>query len=70
MDLTIEIIDIAQPELAAAFCMAREKPELICDRCQDSSELVIAVLEVYELDQSWALCGPCMRELPVGFQVT
>jgi hypothetical protein len=68
MDLTIELTDISDPYFTAAFCLARAKQKLICDRCEDSAEPVVAVLEVRELDTTWALCGLCTRELPAGFQ--
>ena len=69
MDITVELTDISDPSFAADFAMARAKQSLICDRCEDSTEPVVAVLEVRELDTTWALCGLCTRELPAGFQV-
>lgn len=70
MDITVELTDISDPSSARAFSMARAKQSLSCDRCDDADEPVVSVLEIRELDTTWALCGLCTRELPAGFQMT
>jgi hypothetical protein len=55
--------------LIIALCAAREQPELICDRCQNPDEIVVATVEISAIAETYAVCGPCMRELPKGFLV-
>jgi hypothetical protein len=38
--------------------------QLTCDRCRNSHELISAVLVILGSGACWALCGPCLRELP------
>jgi hypothetical protein len=40
---------------------------LTCDRCHEVDAIVVAIMEILPLEQSWALCGPCKQELPRGF---
>jgi hypothetical protein len=68
MDLIIEN-QILTPSLIAALCAAREQLELICDRCLDPDEIVVATMEIAEIDETFTLCGPCVRQLPQGFRV-
>jgi hypothetical protein len=42
---------------------------LICDRCQDPDEVVVATMMISAMDETFALCGGCTRELPRGFRV-
>jgi hypothetical protein len=69
LDLTIKLTDIPRPDLTATLCMAPAQPLLICDRCQNVDQIVVAIMQILQLDQSWALCGACARELPAGFSV-
>jgi hypothetical protein len=50
-----------------ALCAARDQPLLICDRCEDADEMVVATMHV--LEATFALCGRCARELPTGYRV-
>jgi len=70
LKLTIKLTDIPNPGLTAAFvCADRAQPLLICDRCQNVEAIVVAVMQILQLDETWALCGTCARELPDGFSV-
>jgi hypothetical protein len=40
---------------------------LICDRCHDIEAVVLAIMEVLPLEETRALCGVCVSELPAGF---
>jgi hypothetical protein len=42
---------------------------LICDRCHDPNEVVVATMMISAMDETFALCGGCTRELPRGFRV-
>ena len=69
MDLIIETVPIT-PKMMVALCAAREESELICDRCQDPDEIVVAAMLILPLiEEPLALCGSCARELPSGFRV-
>jgi hypothetical protein len=68
MDLIVETQPLT-PGLIAVLCAAREQRELICDRCLDPDEMVVSAIEIAAMDETFALCGACMRELPRGFEV-
>jgi hypothetical protein len=68
LDLIIESQPLT-PSLIAALCAARELPELICDRCLDPDAIVVATMEISEIDETFTLCGTCARQLPRGFQM-
>ena len=68
MDLIIETTALT-PNLIVALCAARAQSELICDRCHNRDEIVIATLEIVAIGETLAVCGACMRELPKGFVV-
>jgi hypothetical protein len=55
--------------LIVALCAARDEPELICDRCKNPDEIVVATVEIAAIGETYALCGTCTRELPTGFMV-
>ncbi len=40
-----------------------------CDRCHAPGESGIAIMRIPEMEQAWALCALCLRELPKGFQL-
>ena len=42
---------------------------MTCGRCHNSKEVVVANLRILPFDVSWALCGPCLSELPKGYQL-
>jgi hypothetical protein len=69
LDLVVETTFLT-PELTVALCVAREQAELICDRCRNPDEIVIATVEIAAIGETLALCGACTRELPKGFAVT
>ena len=68
MDLIVET-ETLTPILIAALCAARAQTMLICDRCQDPDEVVVATVEIPAMDETFTLCGGCTRELPRGFRV-
>ena len=37
---------------------------LTCDRCEDSRELISAFLVIPACGACWALCGPCLQQMP------
>jgi hypothetical protein len=55
--------------LTASMCQVRERAELICDRCQDADEIMVATMEIAGIGELFALCGTCARQLPRGFHV-
>ena len=68
MDLIVET-ETLTPSLIAALCAAPAQTMLICDRCQDPDEVVVATMEIPAMDETFTLCGGCTRELPRGFRV-
>ena len=69
-DLTIsELIEVELVEgpafLAALSSELRSLGYLLtCDRCRDPHELISAILVLPAGEASWALCGPCMQQMP------
>jgi hypothetical protein len=70
VDLIVEVTDISQPGFVAACAKVAAKSLLVCGRCEDIEEIVVAILTVPALDASCALCGCCARSVPSGFLVT
>jgi hypothetical protein len=68
LDLIIETTPLT-PSLIVALCAARQQPELVCDRCHNPDEIVVATVEIAAIGETYALCGACTRELPKGFQI-
>jgi hypothetical protein len=68
LDLIVETEPLT-PSSIAALCAARAQTMLICDRCQDPDEVVVATMEILAMDETFTLCGSCARELPRGFRV-
>jgi hypothetical protein len=46
-----------------------ESPLLICDRCHDIEAIVVSIMHISPIEQTWALCGACEGQLPHGFKV-
>ncbi len=69
MNLTVKVTDLRGADLTAAWPAAGAPPLLICDRCHNVEEIVVATLQILPLEQTWALCGPCKQELPKGFHL-
>ena len=66
MSELIEVELVEGPALCAALSSELRNFGylLTCDRCKDSSELISAILVLPAGGASWALCGPCMRQMP------
>jgi hypothetical protein len=45
------------------------RADVECDRCHAPGESGIAIMCIPEMEQEWALCALCLRELPKGFQL-
>ena len=43
--------------------------DLVCDRCHEPEASVVATMRISEMEQEWALCALCLRDLPKGFQL-
>jgi hypothetical protein len=68
LELIVETVFLT-PVVMAAMCIARDQPELICDRCQDPNEIVVSAMAIAAINETFALCGNCTRKLRSGFQV-
>jgi hypothetical protein len=68
VNLTVRVTEISGFDLASQFARSAG-PLLNCARCEDLDEIVVAVMQVMPFEQTWALCGPCLRELPKGFHL-
>ena len=59
------------PAVMATLLATRRQPDLICDRCLDPNEIVVAAMEIATIDENvalctLALCRSCLSELPRG----
>jgi hypothetical protein len=69
MNLTVRLQPYSYHDLEGALCPPwTERPFLICDRCHDIEAIVVAIMEILQLEDAWVLCGPCANELPKGFK--
>ena len=63
-----ELIEVKLVEGPTIFALSSELRNfgylLTCDRCKDSRELISAILVIPGTGAAWALCGPCMRQIP------
>jgi hypothetical protein len=66
MDLVVIVRDIARSEMASGISSVQQEL-LVCDRCHNIDEIVVAIVQALPLKQSWTICGPCEQELPEGF---
>jgi len=42
---------------------------LICHRCRNVKNIIAGVLIIHNRDEAWALCGPCLRKVPLEGQM-
>lgn len=42
---------------------------LVCHRCDDVHGIIAGILVMRESEEAWALCGPCLRQIPLQGQV-
>jgi hypothetical protein len=71
MNLTVRLQQISRRDLAGTFSSSQfGRRLLICDRCHDIEAVVVAIMEIPPLEDTWALCGACAGELPAGFTPT
>jgi hypothetical protein len=67
MNLIVRLQQIPRRDLAGNFNpVPTDPPLLICDRCDDVEAVVVAIMEIQSLEETWALCEACVTELPVG----
>ncbi|MGD0288771.1 MAG: hypothetical protein ABSC63_03815 [Candidatus Binataceae bacterium] len=65
----IELIEDSLKVAALAAAVRLEGETLVCQRCMNEDEVIAGVLVIDAMDEQWALCGPCWRELPQGSHI-
>ena len=60
----VELFDAPALLAAVSSELRNSGYQLTCDRCRNSRELLSAVLVLSGSDECWALCGPCLQEMP------
>jgi hypothetical protein len=70
----VDLIDVEilndQASLAdLADLLGEDGDMLVCHRCLDADEIIAAVLLIREEEEAWALCGSCLRQLPLQGQL-
>jgi len=68
----MEVWLIRDCETVAALCsdVSSTGRLLICHGCGDVEALVVGILLLDNDQQAWALCGTCIRKLPLHGAVT
>jgi len=69
LNLTVKLTDIPRPGMTQEPRAASGGPPLICDPCHKVDEIVVAVMQILPLEESWTLCGPCKQALPQGYHL-
>jgi hypothetical protein len=55
-----------QASLASLSSVFRNQGSMmVCDRCDDVSELIAGIIVDNESEEAWVLCGPCLQTIPV-----
>jgi hypothetical protein len=68
LNLTIKLTEVPRSAPPSDCAIAGESL-LVCERCQNFEEVVVAIMHIVQLDETWALCGTCARELPTGYHM-
>ena len=70
MDITVRLKQVPLRNLAGDGRLTRsDQLLLVCDRCHDIEAIVVAIMQISPIEQTWALCAACEGQLPVGFKV-
>jgi hypothetical protein len=64
--LVVELIEDSIRVAALADAVRSRGGTLVCQRCMDENEVIAGVLVIGAINEQWALCGPCWREIPPG----
>ena len=58
---------IGDAATVAAICaeVSSSGSLLVCNGCRDIEAPIAGVLVIDHDEEAWALCGPCIRKLPV-----
>jgi hypothetical protein len=67
VNLVIRLTPVRRTASSISSPTEDDEQFLVCDRCHNSEEVVVAMFEILPVKKQWALCGPCSRQLPVGF---
>jgi hypothetical protein len=65
----VELIEDSLKLAALAAAVRLTGESLVCRRCMDENEVIAGILVIDAMDEQWALCGPCWREMPQGANV-
>jgi hypothetical protein len=63
--IDIEVLQDQQSLNALSATLSSEGRLLVCHRCLDVSEVIAGILIMHESKEAWAVCGPCLRQLPL-----
>ena len=63
----LEIGIISDKKAIAAICaeLSSDGWLIACHACGDIEAPIASVLVIDEEDEAWALCGTCMRKMPI-----
>lgn len=69
MNLTVKLTDVSRSVIMPPEGCPGSANLLVCDRCHDLDEIVVAIMQIEPIEERWALCGQCMQKLPKGFHL-
>ena len=63
----VDVCLIGDTVLVAAICheVGSSGALLVCNGCRDIEALIAGILVIEDVKEAWALCGACIRKLPV-----
>jgi hypothetical protein len=63
----VDVCLIGETVLVAAICheVGSSGALLVCNGCRDIEALIAGILVIEDDKEAWALCGACIRKLPV-----
>lgn len=63
----VDVCLIGDAATVAAICdeLSSSGSLLVCNGCRDIEALITGVLVIEHDEEAWALCGACIRKLPI-----
>jgi hypothetical protein len=63
----VDVSFVADTATVADICadVAQEGSLLVCNGCGDIEEPIAGILVIDDDQEAWALCGDCIRKLPL-----
>jgi hypothetical protein len=67
--LTVKLSTVSRRASVCGRSPAEAQKVRTCDRCHKVEEIVVAIMQILPLEETWALCDSCLREMPAGYHL-